>query len=116
MKVATREGHSVVYEIANKLSHYIDKEIRVSCAGHAQRGGQPCAYDREISTLFGIEGAKLIMNKDFGKLVVFVNHRLDAIPLEETAGKLKYVDVQGDTVKNAKLMGISFGDEMTLSK
>ena len=116
LKVATREGHSVVYEIANKLSHYIDKEIRVSCAGHAQRGGQPCAYDREISTLFGIEGAKLIMNKDFGKLVVFVNHRLDAIPLEETAGKLKYVDVQGDTVKNAKLMGISFGDEMTLSK
>ena len=116
LKVATREGHSVVYEIANKLSHYIDKEIRVSCAGHAQRGGQPCAYDREISTLFGIEGAKLIMNKDFGKLVVFVNHRFDAIPLEETAGKLKYVDVQGDTVKNAKLMGISFGDEMTLSK
>jgi len=116
LKVATREGHSVVYEIANKLSHYIDKEIRVSSAGHAQRGGQPCAYDREISTLFGIEGAKLIMNKDFGKLVVFVNHRLDAIPLEETAGKLKYVDVQGDTVKNAKLMGISFGDEMTLSK
>ena len=116
LKVATREGHSVVYEIANKLSHYIDKEIRVSCAGHAQRGGQPCAYDREISTLFGIEGAKLIMNKDFGKLVVFVNHRLDAIPLEETAGKLKYVDVQGDTVKNAKLMGISFGDDMTFSK
>ena len=111
LKVASREGHSVVYEIADKLSHYIDKEIRVSCAGHAQRGGRPCAYDREISTLLGIEGAKLIINKQFGRLVVYVDHHLDSIPLEETAGKLKYVDVQGDIVQNARLMGVSFGDE-----
>ena len=112
LKVASREGHSVVYEIANKLAHYTQKEIRVSCAGHAQRGGQPCPYDREISTLFGVEGARLIMNKDYGKLVVFTDHHLNAIPLEETAGKLKYVDVQGDVIRNAKLMGISFGDEL----
>ena len=32
LKIASREGHSVVYEIAQKLSHYIDKEIRVSLA------------------------------------------------------------------------------------
>lgn len=111
LKVASREGHSVVYEIAQKLSHYIDKEIRVSLAGHAQRGGSPCAYDREMATLMGVEGAKLILDKNYGQLVVFVDHHLTAIPLEETAGKLKYVDVHGDTVQNARLMGISFGDE-----
>ena len=53
----------------------------------------------------------MILDKNYGQLVVFVDHHLTAIPLEETAGKLKYVDVHGDTVQNARLMGISFGDE-----
>lgn len=110
LKVASREGQSVVYEIAEKLSHYTDKEIRVSCVGHAQRGGQPCAYDREMATLMGVEGAKLILNKNYGQLVVLVDHHLTSIPLSETAGQLKYVDIEGSAVQNARLMGISFGD------
>lgn len=111
LKVATREGHSVVYDVAKQLSHYIDSEIRVSCAGHAQRGGSPCPYDRMISTLFGIEGARLIMEKDFGKLVVLKDNQVTSIKLEETAGKLKYVDPEGKEVQSARLLGISFGDE-----
>ena len=99
------------YQAIESSYYYIDKEIRVSLAGHAQRGGSPCAYDREMATLMGVEGAKLILDKNYGQLVVFVDHHLTAIPLEETAGKLKYVDVHGDTVQNARLMGISFGDE-----
>lgn len=110
LKVSAREGHSVVYDIAKQLSHYIDSEIRVSCAGHAQRGGNPCAYDRLMATRFGIEGANLIMQKDFGKLVVLKGTEVTSIPLEETAGKLKYVDVDGDLVKKARMLGISFGD------
>jgi len=110
LKVASREGHSVVYDVEKQLSHYIDSEIRVSCAGHAQRGGQPCSYDRMMSTRFGVEGARLIMEKDFGKLVVFKNNSVTSIPLAETAGKLKYVDIDGEIVKSARMLGISFGD------
>lgn len=111
LKVSAREGQSVVYDIAKQLAHYIDSEIRVSCVGHAQRGGNPCSYDRFMATRFGVEGAKLIMNKDFGKLVVFLNNEVTAVALEEIAGKLKYVDVKGDIIQSAKLLGISFGDE-----
>lgn len=110
LKVAAREGHSVVYDVAKQLSHYIDSEIRVSCIGHCQRGGQPCPYDRMIATRFGIEGAKLIMNNDFGKLVILKDNQVTAISLQETAGKLKYVDVNGEVISNARLLGISFGD------
>lgn len=110
LKVASREGHSVVYDVEKQLKHYIDSEIRVSCAGHAQRGGQPCPYDRMMSTRFGVEGARLIMEKNFGKLVVFKDNCVTSIPLAETAGKLKYVDVAGEIVKSARLLGISFGD------
>ena len=111
LKVAARDGHSVVYEIADKLKHYVQQEIRVSCAGHAQRGGSPCAYDKQMATLFGVEGAKLIMNNEFGKLVVLQGQKVTSIPLEKSAGLLKYVDINGDTVQSAKLLGISFGDE-----
>lgn len=110
LKVAAREGHSVVYDIAKQLSNYIDSEIRVSCVGHVQRGGNPCPYDRLMATRFGIEGASLIMNNDFGKLVVYKDNSVTAIPLIESAGKLKYVDVNSEEVNQAKLLGISFGD------
>jgi 6-phosphofructokinase 1 len=33
------------------------------------------------------------------------------VPLGDVAGKLKYVDPESDLVQEAKLMGISFGDE-----
>ena len=110
LKVAAREGHSVVYDIAKQLSHYTDSEIRVSCVGHVQRGGNPCPYDRLMATRFGIEGASLIMNNDFGKLVVYKDNSVTAIPLIESAGKLKYVDVNSEEVNQARLLGISFGD------
>ena len=38
------------------------------------------------------------------------NNGVTAIPLVESAGKLKYVDAVGAKVKDAKLLGISFGD------
>ena len=110
LKVAAREGHSVVYDIAKQLSHYTDSEIRVSCVGHVQRGGNPSPYDRLMATRFGIEGASLIMNNDFGKLVVYKDNSVTAIPLIESAGKLKYVDVNSEEVNQARLLGISFGD------
>ena len=33
------------------------------------------------------------------------------VPLEDVAGKLKYVDPESDLVREAKALGISFGDE-----
>ena len=109
-KVASRNGMSVAYEVAKELGEYIDSEIRVSCAGHIQRGGHPCSYDRLMATRFGIAGAQLILNQDYGNLIVLDKTEVKAIPLQETAGKLKYVDPAGEVVQHAKLMGISFGE------
>jgi len=109
-KVAAREGRSVVEEIAKEIQEALpDKEIRTSVIGHAQRGGMPCAYDRSISTLFGIEAARLILLKNFGRLVVLKGQEVTSIPLADSAGKLDYVDPEGRAVTSAKLMGVTFG-------
>ena len=109
-KVLARNGRSVAYEVADELSQEIDAEIRVSCIGHAQRGGNPNSYDREISTRFGVEGARLIIKKHYGEYVVLQGNHVTHILLEATAGKLKYVDTEGEIVQSAKLVGISFGE------
>ena len=108
--VAKRNGMSVVYDIAKELESKTDKEIRVSVAGHIQRGGQPCSYDKMISSLFGVAGAKLVKDKDFGKLIVLKNNNIESIPLSESAGIIKYVETDGQAIKLAKRLGISFGD------
>lgn len=109
--VASRDGKSVAYDVADQLSKCVDAEIRVSCCGHVQRGGNPCAYDKVMATRFGVEGAKLILNKDYGKLPVSRGIEVTSIPLIESAGLLKYVDPNGELVQTAKALGISFGDD-----
>jgi len=101
---------SVAYEIADKIREKYTSDVRVAIPGHTQRGGGPGAYDRVITSQFGAKCAEMIKAKDFGKLVVFRNNEVTAIPMEESAGKLKYVDVDNQLIQEAKTLGISFGD------
>lgn len=110
-KVASRQGRSVAYEIAEQLQELIPNEVRVALAGHIQRGGNPCSYDRFMATRFGVYGANLLLNKDFGKLVVFDKNEIKAIPLSETAGKLKFVDPECEVVSSAKKWGLHLANK-----
>ena len=98
----------------NRIAAAVQKktgmETRVCIPGHMQRGGTPVPYDRVLSTRIGAHAADMIKKNEFGKLVVVKNNVITDIPLAESAGKLKYVDPQSDIVKEAKLIGISFGD------
>ena len=102
---------SVAYEIGAKIQEMTGQEIRVTVPGHMQRGGAPVPFDRVLSSRIGAHAAAMIERGDFGKLVVVKNNVITDIPLEESAGKLKYVDSQSDIIKEAKLLGISFGDK-----
>ena len=84
--------------------------MRVTVPGHTQRGGSPTPYDRVLCTRLGAEGAKAILEKDYGYMIGMVNNEVRRIPLENVAGKLKGVDPNAQIVKEAKMIGISFGD------
>ena len=103
--------HSVAYELGAMIQEKTGQEIRVTVPGHMQRGGTPVPYDRVISSRIGAHAATLIDKEQFGRLVVVKNNVITDIPLSESAGKLKYVDPKSDIIKEAKLLGISFGDE-----
>lgn len=110
-KLSKRQCPSIAYELAEHIMEKTDKEVRITVPGHTQRGGSPCAYDRVFSTRVGAAAAELILRQDFGYMVAMKNGETTKVPLEEVAGKLKMVDPDSTLVKEAKLVGISFGDE-----
>lgn len=101
---------SVAYKVAKEIEARYGQEIRVTVPGHTQRGGSPCPYDRVLSTRIGSYAAKLILEEDFGYMVGIVNNKMKKVPLSESAGKLKGVDPNEQIIKDAKRIGISFGD------
>lgn len=110
-KVAKRTAPSVAYEIADQILEMTGQEVRVTIPGHTQRGGSPCAYDRVLATRLGASAAEMILNQEYGCMVAIKNGETVKMPLEEVAGKLKMVDPESHIVREAKLTGISFGDE-----
>lgn len=102
---------SIAYEIGAQIEERTGQEVRVTVPGHMQRGGEPCPYDRVLSTRLGAAAANLIKEGKFGYMVAMRNNETTVVPLEEVAGKLKTVDPDSSIIKEAKMVGISFGDE-----
>ena len=109
-KLEAAKYPSISYELAQQIQERSGVEVRITVPGHTQRGGSPCPYDRVLSTRLGAKAAELIMNGDFGYMVSVKNNKIDKTPLQEVAGRLKMVESDSDIVKEAKTIGISFGD------
>ena len=74
------------------------------------RGGGPGPYDRVISSRLGSAAARLIIEGKFGYMVGFRNGEIVPVPLNDVAGKLKIVNPESSIIKEAKGLGICFGD------
>ena len=109
-KLEKKEYPSVSYEVAAKILEKTGREVRVTVPGHMQRGGSPCPYDRVFASRLGAEAGKLILDNQYGFMVGLKNQEIVRVPLADVAGKLKMVKPDSTVVKEAKLLGISFGD------
>jgi ATP-dependent phosphofructokinase / diphosphate-dependent phosphofructokinase len=89
-------GHVRLGGIGQVLADEIEKrtgyESRVTILGHVQRGGTPTAYDRVLSTRFGIAAIDAVHDGDFGTMVALRADRIVRVPLAEGVGELKTVD------------------------
>ena len=101
---------TVSYELAEEITRLTGSEARVTVPGHTQRGGSPCAYDRVFASRLGSEAGRMILAGEYGFMVGYKHREIVKVPLEEVAGKLKMLDPNASIVREAKMMGISFGD------
>ena len=110
LEVRAKKYPSVSYEIADQINQTMGSEVRVTVPGHIQRGGEPCPYDRVLSTRIGAGAAEAILDGEYGIMIGVINGKIKRVPLADCAGKLKMVSPKDQIVKAAKQIGISFGD------
>lgn len=95
--------------LAELISQKTEYEVRSTVLGHVQRGGSPCAFDRELATRFGVKAVELIAEGKFAHVAALEAGKLVAKPIEKAVKKLKLVDPAGELVRVAKGIGIEFG-------
>src|SRR4030095_13316471 len=105
-----RRAGAVGNMIGNAIATGAGKEVRISVLGHIQRGGSPTPFDRILGTRFGVAAVDLIAEGKFGKSVCLRNEFIRAVDIREAIGQMKMVDPEGELVRAARAVGISFGD------
>ena len=78
--------------------------------GHLQRGGGPTAFDRFLSTQFGVQAVRLLHENRFGRMVCYQPPEINDVSIAEAIGQLKRVDVHCSAIQTGRGLGISFGD------
>jgi len=88
-------GHARLGGIGHLLEREIEqrtgKEARATVLGHVQRGGSPTAYDRVLSTRFGLHAVDAVHEGDSGVMVALQGTAIVRVPLEEATRTLKTV-------------------------
>jgi 6-phosphofructokinase 1 len=100
----------VANTIADLIAASTRREARVTVLGHLQRGGGPSAFDRILSSRFGVGAVDLVARGEFGKMVCLKGTHIDSVCLQEAVGQIKKVDPNCEMVGTAKALGIVFGD------
>jgi len=95
--------------LADAIAAKSEYEVRSTVLGHVQRGGSPCAFDRELATRFGVRAVELIAEGKFGHVTGMSEGKIVAVPIEKAVKKLKLVDPAGELVRAAKGIGIELG-------
>ncbi len=96
--------------IAAELQELAGVEARAVVPGHIQRGGSPSAYDRVLSTQFGVHAAELIRDEIYGVTVALNGNEIIHNKLSDIAGVPKPVPKDDHVLVTARNMGINLGD------
>ena len=111
--------------VAKQLEELTGLEARNTTLGYMQRGGSPTAFDRVLSTKYGVKAMQLALEGKFGTLAVIKNGKLDYASLEDVVGNnkeigavsgnteesnIRKVTMDHDLVITARNIGINLGD------
>ncbi len=102
LDVAEREidrfGHARLGGIGQLVAHEIGVrtgfETRPVLLGHVQRGGTPTAFDRVLSTRFGVAAIEAVHEHRWGHMVALQADRIVHTPLSDVVGRTRPVNIE----------------------
>ena len=96
--------------IADQIEKRTGLESRAIVLGHVQRGGTPTPHDRLLATNFGYHAWELLAAGRFGRLVVQRGGRIDSVPIQDVARKVRTIPPDHLLIRAARALGTCFGD------
>lgn len=96
--------------VSTELAMRLGLEARNCVLGHLQRGGGPTAFDRFLSTQFGVQAVRLLHENRFGRMVCYQPPEINDVSIAEAIGQLKRVGRDCAAIQTGRGLGISFGD------
>lgn len=103
-------AESNTVQLARQLEALTSLEARVTILGHVQRGGTPSPADRLLATRLGTACAQFINEGQYGVMVAARGDGVEAVPLDQVAGKRKTVPLDHPWIQSARLVGTNLGD------
>lgn len=98
----------------NKLADDLEKVTGVECRctvlGYLQRGGSPTAYDRMLSTRYGVAAAEACLRGEFNVMMSLQGDKIVPVDLQIAGSGSRNVSVDSELVRTGRQIGISFGD------
>lgn len=75
--------------VAKMIKDKTGWDTRATNLGHTQRGGTPSAFDRVLSTAFGVRAFGLVREGKYGWMPALVGGRIQDVKLSDATGELK---------------------------
>jgi ATP-dependent phosphofructokinase / diphosphate-dependent phosphofructokinase len=95
-----------------RVEQLTGKESRCVVLGHLQRGGSPNAFDRMLGTNFGACAVRALASGETGRMVALQAGTITTVPMSEACANIKTVPIDGQLVRTARDIGISFAAPM----
>ena len=99
-------------KVAQDLEKLTGLVSRCTVLGYVQRGGTPTAYDRVLSTKYGVKAMELAMEGKFNNLVTYKNGKLGYISLEEVVGNNKEIGAASGNTSVSNIRKITMDNEL----
>jgi 6-phosphofructokinase 1 len=99
-------------KVAEALEELTGLSARTTVLGYVQRGGTPTAYDRVLSTKYGVKAVELAMQGIFNVLVTYKNGEMSYATLEEVVGNNKEIGAASGGTKESNIRKIKMDDPL----
>ncbi|KAL5503847.1 PFK1 [Sanghuangporus vaninii] len=80
--------------VKDVLAERLGLDTRVTCLGHTQRGGRPCAYDRILPTMQGVEAVDALLEstpESPSYMIAIHENKISRVPLVEAVAQTRAV-------------------------
>lgn len=97
-------------KVAQAIEEQTGIESRCTVLGYLQRGGSPTAFDRVLSTRYGVAAAEACLRREYNVMVSLYHDQIVTVFIQKAASKPRQVPVDSEIIRTGRQLGLYFGD------